>query len=116
MRVTETKMPTTFKKPPGSVGMKAFEVEHDGCFFGVFWAKEPAMRNGTLAIHVSISKSCAGRVLNVSDDDVRAIERMLLNRGLEWPAEYDIVPFEAGPFARKGVHVFQADKTAVVAG
>jgi hypothetical protein len=87
---------------------RAFTIEKDdGSIVGVMHSRKPANSDGTLALHISVSRSRWSDVLSVEPEDLQAAENAVLNAGLDWPAEVDLLPFTKGPFAGKGIHVWQ---------
>ena len=107
MKLIDAPMPKAVHKPEGSVDMRAFQADYAGDYFGIIYAREPDPTTGLLRIHVTISKSRDGRQVKLSSDDLDSIENAILNVGLAWPAEYEVHPFTAGPFAGAGLHIWQ---------
>lgn len=86
---------------------RAFEITTATCTLGVMYAHEPYLSGCRMGVHVSISKSIAGRPSIVKASDVAIVERVIGVHKLRWPRDYETDRFQGGPFKNKGLHIWE---------
>lgn len=104
--VEEVAVPEIAKRP-GSRNHRAFQITSINCTIGVLYAEEPHMPGCKFGVHYSISKTARGCPKKVLSTDRHLVEDVLNKQGLATPDRFDLSRFMAGPFADKGVHVWQ---------
>lgn len=94
---------------------RAFEIACESCHLGVMYAHEPYQSGGRMGVHVSISKSIAGRPSIVKASDIAIVERVIGAHKLRWPRDYETDRFQGGPFKNKGLHLWETLDAALAA-
>lgn len=104
--VRETPFPAQARQP-GQESARAFAICSMNWMLAVLYAKEPFLDDGSLGIHVSVSKTCRLKPVRVTDCDLGTVERIIKANGLEWPKLFSLGDFREGPSAGFGLHVWE---------
>lgn len=94
-------------KTPGMIHGRAFEISAGGFIIRVLHCREPYRHDGTLGVHISISKSRHFRPHKVTSIDMRRVRQACRKQRLAWPACEDLTIFKKGDHAGLGIHVWE---------